>query len=34
VIVSLMAGVVPVRAFSIKKGVETEVPLQVVAGPR
>lgn len=34
VIVSLMAGVVPVRAFRIRQGVETEVPLQVVAPAR
>lgn len=30
VIVSLMAGVAPVRAFRINRGVEAEVPLQVV----
>lgn len=34
VIVSLMAGVVPVRAFRIRQGVETEVPLQVEAAAR
>jgi [CysO sulfur-carrier protein]-S-L-cysteine hydrolase len=34
VIVSLMAGVVPVRAFRIRQGAETEVPLKVVAGAR
>jgi len=31
VIVSLMAGVAPVRAFKINGGVETEVPLRVLA---
>ncbi|MFH7319309.1 M67 family metallopeptidase [Desulfurivibrio sp. D14AmB] len=30
VIVSLMAGVAPVRAFKINAGVETEVPLRVL----
>ena len=30
VIVSLMAGVAPVRAFRIRQGVDTEVPLQVL----
>jgi [CysO sulfur-carrier protein]-S-L-cysteine hydrolase len=32
VIVSLMAGVEPVRAFKIRQGVETEIPVKVVAG--
>lgn len=34
VIVSLLAGVQPVRAFRIHQGVETEVPLQTADGQR
>lgn len=32
VIVSMMAGVEPARAFHIKRGVEVEVPLRVLPG--